>query len=172
MFLVGAGARKIPCAHTCAGACMNFVPIPELAFGNLQYHNNPPGIHQHQHSKHGHGQPISFAWLLVTYAPIFHNSLKFFFYRFHKIFSFFLSSRTKTKSKCHRPLGLIPPLLDPTFGWLDFWLTVMYSLQTCNRFLSQRVSNAPFAVLEVLLEAKFTHGPPSTGVVHPTGNGS
>jgi hypothetical protein len=61
VFLVGAGARKIPCAHTGACACMNFVPIPELVFWNLQYHNNPPGINQHQHSKHGYGQAISFA---------------------------------------------------------------------------------------------------------------
>lgn len=46
--------------------------------------NNPPYVNQHHKSKHGYGQAIFFAWLLVTDTPIFYSSLKFFFQSFHK----------------------------------------------------------------------------------------
>ena len=36
----------------------------------------------------------------------------------------------------------------------------------------QSVRNVLLVPLAVLLEAKYAHGPPSTGAVHPTGNGS
>lgn len=56
------------------------------------------------------------------------------------------------------------------------YLTSLIIQSLCDvDFLQQKwqaIRNVSFAVLAVLLEAKFTHRPPSTGVVHPTGNGS
>ena len=73
------------------------------------HHHNPPCVDEYKQAKQTHIQAISSTCLLVTDTPIFHSSLEFFFYLFHKIIAFPIIYN-EYKDKTAPPIRVNPTL--------------------------------------------------------------
>ena len=49
----------------------------------LEHHHGPPGVDQHDKSKHPDRKPLFIACLLITHTPVLHESLEFILGSFH-----------------------------------------------------------------------------------------